>query len=156
MKDLGRKMTVVALVGLAACGSDPVDVSSETMAGSINGEPFMFVAGETNAFLSEGDDGFFSDLYGAPYTSCGFSKPTGPHIIARVPMQPGDYTLSFQQNMTFTYADDDGEIQNLIGTHGRLIVDEVTTTSVSGRLHGIYDDDNDVDGAFVLSICPDQ
>src|SRR3569833_2386478 len=138
MKDLCCRMMVVAWMGLAACSADSVDVSSETLAGSINGEPFTFVAGETNAFLSEGDDSFFSDLYGAPYTACGFSQPMGSHVIASVPKQPGDYTLSLQRNMTFTYTDGNGEIQNLIGTRGRLIVDEVTTTSVSGRLHGIY------------------
>lgn len=144
---------VVTLVGTAACGGGgTTEVSADPLAGSINGKPFTFVSGETNGFLSEGDDNFFSDLYGEASTPCGFSHPTGPHLIASIPMTPGDYTLSLQLNMTFTY-DDGDTIQNLVATNGRLIVDEVTTTSVTGRLHGIYNDDNEVDGAFMLAVC---
>ncbi|HEY4178298.1 MAG TPA: hypothetical protein VGM90_15730 [Kofleriaceae bacterium] len=151
---MGKLALVVMVVAtLAACGTDSVsEVSPDPLAGMINGQPFTFVGGETNPFLSEGDDNFFSDLYGETYTACGFSHPSGPHLIASIPMTPGEYTLSLDLNMTFTY-NDGSTVQNLIATRGRLVVDEVTSTTVTGGLHGIYNGDNEVDGQFSLTVC---
>ena len=71
--------------------------------------------------------------------------------IVGIPKTPGEYEMSLQRNMTFVV----GDSQNLIATKGRIVVDEVTATSVKGGLVGTYDGQNEVNGRFEVTICPD-
>lgn len=144
------RTAVTVLLVLGGCGTD-YDVPATPLAGTVGGQPWTFVAGETNFFLSEGEDDFFAELYGAPYTPCEFSTPQGNHLIVAVPKSPGDHDFSLSLNMTFVV----GASENLITFDGRVVVYEVTPTLVRGGLHGDYDDDNVVKGQFELTICPD-
>lgn len=136
------------LVTVAGCGSS-TEIADTPLAGRVAGQPWTFVAGETNAFLSDGEPDFFAELYPSAYTACGFGAPDGPHLILSVPKEPGEYEFGLSLNMTF-YADG----ANLIATEGAIRVDEVTATTVTGGVHGIFDGGNEVDGVFSLSICP--
>lgn len=129
------------------CGSS-VEISTGTLAGTVGGQPWTFQAGHTSAFLSDGEPDFFASLYPAAFTACGLSEPGGPHILVAIPKEVGDYDLSLSLNMTFVHDD-----QNLISTDGRIVVDSVTETRVTGGLHAIYDGDNEVDGQFDVTVC---
>ena len=59
--------------------------------------------------------------------------------------------MGLQRNMTFVV----GESDNLIAFNGKIVVDEVTPTSVKGGLVGSYDDSNEVTGRFEVTICPE-
>lgn len=145
MKLTALTFSLAALVG---CGTD-YDVATTPLAGTVGGQPWTFVAGHTNAFLSEGEDDFFATLYPAQFTACGSSEPSGSHLIVSVPKAVGDYDMGPQLNMTFVV----GSSDNLIAFDGRIIVDEVTATKVVGGLHGEFDGDNEVNGRFEISIC---
>jgi hypothetical protein len=150
-----NKLTVAAALltaALVGCGTDhgPGEGDmSQTLTGTVGGQAWTFAAGETNAFLSEGEDDFFAEFYPAAYTQCGFSAPSGNHLIVAIPKTPGDYPMGTSRNMTFVV----GDSQNLISFDGRIIVDEVTPTGVKGGLVGSYDGQNQVNGAFELKIC---
>lgn len=150
-----NKLTIAAALLtsiLAACGGDdgPGEVdTTQTLTGLVGGEAWTFVAGETNHFLSEGEDDFFAEFYPATYTQCGFSSPSGNHLIVSVPKTPGTYDMGTQRNMTFVV----GDSNNLIAFNGKIVVDEVTTTSVKGALVGQFDGDNEVNGTFELKVC---
>ena len=102
--------------------------------------------------LSEVIDGdFFAAFYPSAYTPCVDRDPTGPYLIASIPKQPGDYDMSLSRNMTFA----DG-LNNLIVVNGRIVIDTVTATTVTGGLRGTYNGGNEVDGQFQLTICPDD
>jgi hypothetical protein len=147
-----RTMTGAALaLALAACGGGDYDIPATPLAGTVGGQPWTFVAGHTNAFLSEGEDDFFAELYPAAFTACGFGTPPGDHLIVAVPKTPGDYDFSTSLNMTFVV----GDAQDLVTFDGRVVVDEVTATLVRGGLHGHFDGDNVVKGQFELTICAD-
>ncbi|MBL0217175.1 MAG: hypothetical protein IPQ07_25280 [Myxococcales bacterium] len=133
---------------ITGCGTTSFDVATTPLAGTVGGQPWSFVAGQTNAFLSEGDNDFFTTMYPAAYTTCGFSEPGGTHLIVSVPKAVGDYDMGTQRNMTFVVGSD-----NKVAFDGRIIVDEVTATKVVGGLHGSFDGDNEVDGRFEVSIC---
>ena len=140
---------------LIGCGTDDggagdIDMS-QTLTGTVGGQTWTFAAGETNAFLSEGEDDFFAEFYPTAYTQCGFSAPTGDHLIVAIPKTPGEYEMSLNRNMTFVV----GDSENLVSFEGKIIVDEVTATSVKGGLVGSYDGNNKVNGAFELKICED-
>ncbi len=135
-------------LSIAGCGTTSFDVATTPLAGTVGGQAWSFVAGQTNAFLSEGDDDFFTTMYPAAYTACGFSEPGGAHLIVSVPKVVGDYDMGTQRNMTFVVGSD-----NKVAFDGRIIVDEVTATKVVGGLHGSFDGDNEVDGRFEVTIC---
>lgn len=59
--------------------------------------------------------------------------------------------MSLSRNMTFVVGDSD----NLIATNGRIVVDEVTATTVKGGLVASYDGSNEVNGRFEVTICPE-
>src|SRR5688572_32222448 len=117
---------LLAVLGIGCSGSS-VEVSDQPLAGTVGGQPWTFVAGETDAFLSEGEDDFFALFYAEAYTACSFGAPGGDHLIISVPKEPGEYGFSLNLNMTFVVGD-----SNLVATEGTVIVDEVTATTVSG------------------------
>jgi hypothetical protein len=138
------------LLLLVGCTSSPsMDIASGALAGDVAGKTWTFQAGHTDAFLSTGDDNFFAELYPAAYTPCTTSQPpSGPHLIVAVPKVAGDYPMSLMRNMTFVDGND-----NKVAIDGRVVVDSVTATKVTGGLVGTFDSDNEVSGHFELTIC---
>jgi hypothetical protein len=151
MKNITRKFALALLLAVAACGGGggDVEVSDTPLAGTVNGQPWTFTAGHTSAFLSEGEPDFFAIMHATQFEACGFSEPAGDHLIVSIPKTVGDYEMSLSQNMTFVV----GDSNNLIATEGRIVVEEVLADKVRGKLHGIFDDDNEVDGKFEVTIC---
>jgi len=146
-------LVAASLSALAACGTDDpasAEIKTEMLTGSVGGQMWQFKAGHTSAFLSEGEPDFFASLYPATFTACGFSEPGGDHLIVAIPKQPGEYEMSLSRNMTFVVGD-----RNLIATNGRIVVDEVTATTVKGGLVSSYDGQNEVNGRFEVTICED-
>lgn len=145
----------LSLMALVGCASDDdagsQDIEATPLAGEVGGQAWTFAAGHTSAFLSEGEPDFFATLYPMSFTTCGFSEPGGNHLIVAIPKTPGEYQMSLQRNMTFVV----GDSQNLIATNGRIVVDEVTETTVKGGLVASYDGENQVNGRFEVTICPD-
>ena len=136
------------VVMVAACGTDTSHaISSDPLAGVVNGQPWSFVAGSTDAFLSQNQDDFFAVFYPSTYPACG-SEPGGPHLIVSVPKSTGSYDFSLSRNMTFAF-----DNNNDIATDGTVRVDTVTSTTLTGGLHGTFDNANEVDGVFTLTIC---
>lgn len=147
-------LLTTALLGFGACtietGSDATIVDSN-LSGVVAGQDWNFAAGHTSAFLSEGEDDFFATLYQTPFTPCGFSEPTGPHIIVAIPKTTGDFDMNFSRNMTFVNGSN-----NLVSLDGHVRVDSITATNVKGGLVASYDFDNEVNGMFDVTICPPE
>jgi hypothetical protein len=143
----------VATMALVGCASDDGvgELSDTTMTGMVGGQTWTFAAGHTSAFLSEGEPDFFATLYPMAFTTCGFSEPGGNHLIVSIPKMPGEYEMSLSRNMTFVV----GDSNNLIATKGKIVVDEVTATTIKGGLVAEYDGQNEVNGRFEVAICPD-
>jgi hypothetical protein len=144
--------TCLLLASTLAAGACTVttsqDIDPTQLSGVVDGVPWTFQAGETDAFLSENQDDFFATLYASSYTPCSDFDPSGPHLIVSIPKAAGDYTMGLSRSMTFV----DGDL-NMVAVDGRIVVDEVTSDHVSGGLHGTYDIDNEVSGQFDLHVC---
>ena len=142
-------------LSLAACATDgdsgSQDIAESQLAGTVGGQTWSFAAGHTSAFLSEGEPDFFASLYPMTFTACGFAEPSGNHLIVAIPKTPGEYDMGLSRNMTFVV----GESDNLVAFNGKIVVDEVTATSVKGGLVGSYDNSNEVSGRFEVTICPE-
>jgi hypothetical protein len=138
-------------LALAACGSEDgggsdVVISNLPVTGVVGGAPWTFLWGATDAYLSEGEDDFFAELSSEAGTCRGSSFGDG--LLLSVPRQLGDYPLSLARNVTFVVGDD-----NLIATEGHIVVEDVTGTFLRGGIHVRYDDDNEVNGRFTLTVC---
>lgn len=129
------------------------DISNEALSGEINGQAWTFVSGVAQDIF--GDGKLWIDLYAtAPDGDpCSFSayEVDETRIILTIPPEEFDKELSLSESITLFY-DEDGESWNEIVTEGRLIVDEVTDTTLSGRLYATADG-SEVDGTFSVTIC---
>jgi hypothetical protein len=139
----------------AGCATDDDDtssteISSSPVTGMVGGQAWTFAAGHTDAFLSEGDDDFFATLFPSQFTTCGFSEPSGNHLIISIPKTVGDYPMSLSRNMTFVVGND-----NKIAIDGHIAVTEVTATKVKGGIVAKFDSQNEINGTFEIPICAD-
>lgn len=143
--------TLFASTLAIGCGGSSFEIAETPLAGSLGGQTWTFAAGHTSFFLSDGEPDFFASLYAQTFTACGFSEPAGSHLLVAIPKEVGDYDLDLSLNMTFVVDD-----QNLITTSGRIVVDSVTATRVTGGLSASYDGGNEVSGRFDVTICPED
>jgi hypothetical protein len=123
----------------------------QPLAGTVGGQPWTFGTGETDSFLSSATS-LYVNMYPGSFTACSGAAPSGTDmVIMQMPTTPGGYNLSLQLNATFYVAATQG---NWVATRGRLQIDSVTATTISGGLNATYDSSNSVDGQFQASICP--
>ena len=135
-------------------GTDLV-IADTPLAGTVAGQPWTFVAGDTDAFLSHDGPDFFANFYSETFTTCGGFGPDSNGLIVSVPMTPGEYEFTNQRNMTFSVDDGAGGIDNLVTFKGKVRVDEVMATSLKGGLVGRFNGDNEVSGQFTINVCPE-
>ena len=141
-----------AVLLAAGCGTGPIDISDAPLSGFIGGTAWTFGSAESTAFLSSSDQ-FFVAAYSevvAPCTGAGDQVRTN-WLILNVPKAPGDYALGSGLNETF-YLQETGV--NYYATYGRVVVNQVTATTVSAGAHFLFDGNNEVDGQFQAQICP--
>ena len=156
MKKLFLAAALLGSLSLAACATDDSEsmstkpVDSTPVAGMVGGQTWTFAAGHTDAFLSEGEDTFFATLFPTQFTTCGFSEPSGNHLIVSIPKVVGDYPMSLSRNMTFVVGND-----NKIAIDGHIVVTEVTATKLKGGIVAKFDDQNEINGTFEIPICAD-
>jgi hypothetical protein len=147
---------------LVACGGGTTDgngsssVSSQPLAGMIDGQPWTFIAGQTDHFLSKPTT-FFATLYDQPIpTACTPGDPPGAarSLILNIPAKVGEYPMSLAFNQTFVYSTGvNNGFQNDIATTGLLEVTSLTTTTVQGGVKMALGTNDSVDGQFEISIC---
>lgn len=130
--------------------SNSTPIAETPMAGTVAGAPWTLQAAETDAFLSD-ETSFWADLYAETLPACGNTFPSSPSITLLLPTMPGDYSLGTQYSATFYNPADDS---NLAVTSGRIVVDSVTDTTISGGASFEFDANNKVDGRFTINICP--
>jgi hypothetical protein len=151
---------------LALLGCSPTEeeeqaivFSSEPLAGVVNGEPWRFVGGATNAFLSD-EDGFFTSFHGAAPDAganvCDQGAIDGPELLTKLPPTTGEFEFSFGRSLTFSYVDDNGDIQNDVAISEGVRIDEIDEAAgtISGALKASTNG-HEVDGTFTVTICPD-
>ncbi len=142
----------LCLLWVAGCdGSGGGPISSQALSGKIGGQPWTFVQGETNSFLSDSSS-LFVTLYPSSFSACGVATAPSDEreIIMSSPRTTGGYDLSLANTATFYVPPGD----NKVATQGHVQIDEITATTITGGARFAYDADNTVDGQFQAAICP--
>jgi hypothetical protein len=155
MKNFSIASALLLSAALAGCATDDTgsstDIAPTPLAGTVGGQAWTFQAGHTDGFLSKDEPDFFATMFPTTFTTCGFSEPSGNHLILSIPKTPGEYPMSLSRNMTFVVGSD-----NKIAVNGMIRVDEVTATAVKGGIVASFDAQNEVNGTFEIPICPED
>lgn len=107
-------------------------------------------SGDTDSFLSD-DNGFWATAYGEAHSDCTLDATSKSEMLLTIPTKPGDYPLGFTLTATFSVAQTS---DSLVATQGHIVVDSITSTTITGGAAIEYDQDNSVNGRFTLTICP--
>jgi hypothetical protein len=156
-RGVGLKVRILCL-GLAAlapgCGSGgggSTVISTQPLAGKIGGQPWTWMTGETDPYLSTAS-AYWVDAYAESFTPCTGSPSTSENrLIMSLPMAIGNYPLSLQFNQTFYIAAGN---DNLAATSGEIDITDLSATTITGGAKFAYNADNSVDGQFEVTICP--
>ena len=138
--------------GGGAGDGNSLPISNQTLSGKIGGQPWSFVTGQTDSFLSDASQ-YFSTLYASAFTACqSFATPSDVnYLLVELPTAVGSYGLSISRNATLY---DASTSYNWVATRGRIQIDSITATTITGGANITYNADNAVDGQFQVSICP--
>ncbi len=160
----GHLATIVAVCGLGAVfasgcsdsgdssGPSNAVISSQTLSGRIGGQSWTLGTAESDSFLSTSDE-YFVDMYSETFPACqtGAATSDSNHFIADLPTAVGSYNLGMSQTVTFYVA---ATSENLVAIDGRIQIDSISGTTISGGLKVTFNADNVLDGQFQASICP--
>ena len=87
----------------------------------------------------------FSDCDDAP-------QGGGAPVILNIPTTVGTRSFGLQLNGTFVVPGADGP-ENLATLNGKVVVDAITDTTITGGVRMSYDSANSIDGRFEVMIC---
>jgi hypothetical protein len=158
---IGKRASVIclSLLVFTGCGggndtgaSSSVAISNQTLSGKIGGQAWTLGTAESTASLSTGDQ-YFVEMYPDTFTACttGGASISSNTLIVDLPKTAGSYTLGMNLTATFYIA---STSENLATTSGRIQINSVTATTVTGGLNITYNADNTLDGQFQATICP--
>jgi hypothetical protein len=146
-------MLGLASVAVTGCSNNAFEVAAGPLSGKVGGQAWTLGTAESNPFLSASSDTFFVDAYAESFDPCGGggSSVKGNQVILNVPKITGAFALGDGFTQTFFLAINN---VNLGVTRGRIVVDEITDTTVRGGANLQVDTDNFVNGQFEAQICP--
>jgi hypothetical protein len=132
--------------------SSNVTISSQPLTGKIGGQAWSLGTAESDSFLSTSDQ-YWVDMYAETIAPCGSGAwaTSSNRLIANLPKTAGSYNMSLALNATFCISSSN---DNLVATTGRIQIDSVTPSTITGGLNITYDADNSLDGQFEATICP--
>ena len=158
MNDLAALAGLAALSVVVACDPvakepEPIDYADTPLSGTIDGAAWSIAAAHSDSFLDD-EDGYFAVFVETAAADLCSPGSDGRSVITRVPLVVGEERLSLSNNATFSYPDDNGDIQNDVAISGGLRVDEIDEAAgvVKGALNASTSD-HEVNGTFEMTIC---
>lgn len=146
-------LVLIALSGILSCDDtlDDFDPSKNPLTGKIGGEEWTYGSGWV------GTQGFSNLLQGLillnPKDPCSVRLTNAGHIQVRFPAAEQTFDLPFPtQDGHVIFAETNGGRQ-LTASSGFIQLVSITGREAIGFLSADFDDDNFVEGTFVLEIC---
>jgi len=133
------------------------DYASGPLAGKINGQAWSLGHGVAATYVSNGQStlylSFGQTASSDPCAPVDTSGSGGSYVTASAPNQTGEtkFNVFTVPPVTIGYAGPQGETSAF--ANGKIRIDSVTATQVTGHLVAQSDADNTVNGAFTVSIC---
>jgi hypothetical protein len=143
-------MSLLLLTG--SCGSfdeSNLSISKQTLSGKIGGQPWSLVTALGYPPSQGTGTPYIIELYPTAFSACQDTPPRGRDanmVTVEFLNSPGNYTLGGKT----MYAD----FGTMEPTRGRLRIDTVTPTTITGGTNLFGNADNTIDGEFQATICP--
>lgn len=133
-------------------GNSDIAITDQNLSGKIGGQAWSLGTAQSDSFLSTSDR-YWVEMYAETFTVCNSSEaPTGSNrLIVSLPKTTGSYDVSLKLNATFFISSSN---DNLVATTGRIQIDSITASTVTGGLNITYNADNSLDGQFQATTCP--
>ena len=127
-------------------------MSSQPLAGKIGGQAWTFATGETTEPRCPPASSSGSTCTPDRFEDCvALGAPANADMVTMMmPRAPGSYDLGINLNTLYTSRTS----ANYVATSGRLVIDSVTATTITGAMNITYNGDNTVNGQFQATICP--
>lgn len=174
MTSMYRGVCAVITLALAACGSGsggsgdsnttlpaPADIPATPLAGIIDGRPWTATAGVAHPDGAPPGELFFQLSDATVERVCdAFAWPMGKaerEVLFSVPpvLGPVDTSAEGGQSVTIEIIPGDGATTKVMVSDSSLQIDNVTDTEIKGRVATIFDEANQVQGAFAVKRCGD-
>jgi hypothetical protein len=147
-------LSVVMVGGLISCGDD-VDIPKTPLEGLIEGQEWSFkfgnaypeIAGQIPKykFLLLSNEEFGDD-------PCPIRTSTKKHVRMILPLGTGSYSIPFS-NFNESVKFDMGDGRVFSATSGFIEIFGVDQNQLVGYIQAVLDEDNIVEGRFVVEIC---
>ena len=137
--------------GNANSSGNKLAISEQPLSGKIGGQAWSLGTAESDSYLSTTEQ-YFVNMYSETFTACTSSAGANSNrFIAQLPTKVGSFDLGLNLTATFCLQSTN---DNLVSTSGRIQIDSITASVISGGLNVTFDADNSIDGQFQASICP--
>jgi hypothetical protein len=164
----------LAVVLGASCGGsgDDTTISKQPLAGTINGQPWSIgtatASAQWNPYSAFGSE-YFLSMYPVSFTACtdGTTPASADPLHTLVQKTVGIYTIRAPESPTWQpYPSGSGGTtggsmyvdvsfaSGLTATKGRVVVSNITATTIAGGANITFDVNNSLDGQFQATICP--
>jgi hypothetical protein len=141
---------VLVTLFLSACGNEG-EIDSVSLRGRVGGEDWVMKFGKTEA--EDIDPGYFAlflPIETVENNPCDIFIPSTNYIAATLPRTEGTYSLPFPIASHFAFRFNG---QFLIPTSGSVTIRNIGGNTIRGTINARGDDDNFVDGDFILNLC---
>uniref|UniRef100_UPI004049F6E0 hypothetical protein n=1 Tax=Fulvivirga sp. TaxID=1931237 RepID=UPI004049F6E0 len=143
-------LSILFAVLLSACGNEG-EIDSVSLRGKIDGEDWTMKFGKAEA--EDIDPGYFAlflPIETVENNPCDIFLPNTNYIAATLPRTEGTYSLPFPiaNQFAFRY---NGKF--LLPTSGSITIKTIGGNSIRGTINARADDDNYIDGDFILNLC---
>jgi len=147
------RVALLALVAAVGCGGGneggSATIAATPLSGKIGGQSWSLGTAETDIILSSSTH-FDVSLYSDTFTARNGSSSTYTYLNLGMPATPGDYAITLQGDATANFVV--GDTQNLIPSSGHLMIDTITSTTITGGINVSFNSDNAVDGQFTVTV----
>ncbi len=154
MKHLYLVISIVSLTGIFSCGSDVNDFDPEKspVKGVIGGEDWEYQSanGLYNASYGFIEGRMLPDSLADP---CAVRVTSKPHLFFRVPAQRYNFNLPTIDGSAVVNFNFDNGSKNLTASGGYIEIVEISGNYAIGALNAVFDDENEVQGTFLIQIC---
>jgi hypothetical protein len=142
--------SILLTLFLSACGNEG-DIDSVSLRGKVGGQDWVMKFGKAEA--EDIDPGYFAlfmPIETVENNPCEIFLPNTNYIAATLPRTEGTYSLPFAiaNQFVFRY---NGKF--LIPSSGSVTIKNIGGNSIRGTINARGDDDNYIDGDFILNLC---
>lgn len=147
-------LLAAVIVALFSCGSDinNFDPNKSPVEGVVGGQEWQYKSanGSYNASFGHIKGIMTEDSLSDP---CAIRIANKPHLFFQIPARRFNFTLPTIDGSATVMFNYDNNSQIYTASSGYIEIVEINSNYAIGSLNALFDDDNQVQGTFIVQIC---